>query len=44
MLHRLGEDPFEARLQVSQLRYVTSSDAGGRMLAENYVGLATEGP
>ncbi len=40
MLHRSpGDDPFELRLQLSQLRYVTSSEAGARSLAENYVGL-----
>lgn len=41
MLHRPpGQDPFEARLQRSQLRYVTSSRAAATMLAENYVGIA----
>ena len=40
MLHRLeGDDPFELRLQVSQLRYVTTSQAAATTLAENYVGL-----
>jgi p-hydroxybenzoate 3-monooxygenase len=40
MLHRSPEgDPFELRLQLSQLRYVTSSEAAMRGLAENYVGL-----
>ncbi|MGZ4382984.1 MAG: 4-hydroxybenzoate 3-monooxygenase [Gaiellaceae bacterium] len=40
MLHRHpGDDPFELRLQLSQLRYVTSSEAAARTLAENYVGL-----
>jgi len=41
MLHRLGDDPFDDRLQRSQLRYVTSSPAAARSLAENYVGLTT---
>ena len=41
MLHRLGDDPFDAQLQLSQLRYVTSSHAAARSLAENYVGLTT---
>jgi len=42
MLHRLdGEDPFDAKLQLSLLRYVTSSEAAARSLAENYVGLTT---
>jgi p-hydroxybenzoate 3-monooxygenase len=40
MLHRSpSEDPFGLRLQLSQLRYVTSSEAAQRSLAENYVGL-----
>jgi p-hydroxybenzoate 3-monooxygenase len=42
MLHRLGEDPFEQRLQLSQLRYVVSSKAAARMFAENYVGTARQ--
>jgi p-hydroxybenzoate 3-monooxygenase len=33
------EDPFGWRLRLSQLRYVTSSEAAARSLAENYVGL-----
>jgi p-hydroxybenzoate 3-monooxygenase len=41
MLHRTSDDPFEQRLQLSQLRYVTSSDAAAASLAENYVGLTT---
>jgi p-hydroxybenzoate 3-monooxygenase len=41
MLHRPpGQDPFEARLQRAQLRYVTQSRAAAAMLAENYVGIA----
>ena len=40
MLHRPPEgDPFEERLQLAQLRYVTGSDAAATSLAENYVGL-----
>jgi p-hydroxybenzoate 3-monooxygenase len=40
MLHRLpGDDAFGLRLQLSQLRYVTTSEAAARSLAENYVGL-----
>jgi p-hydroxybenzoate 3-monooxygenase len=38
MLHTSG-DPFEAQLQLSQLRWVTSSAAGSTGLAENYAGL-----
>ena len=42
MLHRLdGADPFDEKLQLSQLRYVTSSAAAATSLAENYVGLTT---
>jgi p-hydroxybenzoate 3-monooxygenase len=39
MLHGTpGADAMEARLQLSQLRYVTSSRAAARSLAENYTG------
>jgi len=38
MLHLSG-DPFDAQLQLSQLRWVTSSTAGAAGLAENYAGL-----
>jgi p-hydroxybenzoate 3-monooxygenase len=42
MLHKLdGDDPFDLKLQLSQLRYVTTSEAAARSLAENYVGLTT---
>ena len=40
MLHRVGDDPFDLQLQLSQLRYVFASEAAARSLAENYVGLA----
>jgi p-hydroxybenzoate 3-monooxygenase len=36
-----GGDPFDMKLQLSQLRYVTTSQAAARSLAENYVGLET---
>jgi p-hydroxybenzoate 3-monooxygenase len=40
MLHRPpNDDPFDRKLRLSQLRYVTSSEAAARSLAENYVGL-----
>jgi p-hydroxybenzoate 3-monooxygenase len=40
MLHKLpGDDPFDEKLQLSQLRYVTTSLAAAQSLAENYVGL-----
>ncbi len=39
MLHATpGAGPIEAQLQLSQLRYVTSSRAAATSLAENYVG------
>jgi p-hydroxybenzoate 3-monooxygenase len=40
MLHRFpGRDPFDDRLQLAELDYVTSSTAASTALAENYVGL-----
>jgi p-hydroxybenzoate 3-monooxygenase len=40
MLHRPDrDDPFDLRMQESQLRYVTTSTAAAITLAENYVGL-----
>jgi p-hydroxybenzoate 3-monooxygenase len=38
MLHPHGDDAFQRRLQLAQLRYVCSSTAAAAMLAENYVG------
>ncbi|MCW2794824.1 4-hydroxybenzoate 3-monooxygenase [Nocardioides sp.] len=38
MLHPSG-DPFEEQLQLSQLRWLTSSEAGATGMAENYAGL-----
>jgi p-hydroxybenzoate 3-monooxygenase len=43
MLHRMNtDDPFEAKLQRSQLEYVVRSRAAATSLAENYVGLELE--
>ncbi|MGH3137041.1 MAG: 4-hydroxybenzoate 3-monooxygenase [Gaiellaceae bacterium] len=40
MLHRLeSDDDFGRKLQLSQLRYVTTSTAAATSLAENYVGI-----
>ena len=40
MLHRVDStDDFDLRLQLSQLRYVTTSPAAASSLAENYVGI-----
>jgi p-hydroxybenzoate 3-monooxygenase len=45
MLHRdPGGDPFDHRLQLSQLRYTASSEAALTSLAENYVGLPFDAP
>jgi p-hydroxybenzoate 3-monooxygenase len=38
MLHS-NDDPFDAQLQLSQLRWITTSSAGAGGLAENYAGL-----
>jgi p-hydroxybenzoate 3-monooxygenase len=41
MLHRFpGDDDFQMKIQLSQLRYTASSPAESTALAENYVGLA----
>lgn len=42
MLHT-GSDPFDAQLQLSQLRWVASSAAAATGLAENYAGLPIGG-
>ncbi|HUK94022.1 MAG TPA: 4-hydroxybenzoate 3-monooxygenase [Gaiellaceae bacterium] len=43
MLHLLpGGDAFDLQLQLSQLRYVTSSEVAAASLAENYTGLELE--
>jgi p-hydroxybenzoate 3-monooxygenase len=42
MLHATG-DPFDAELQLAQLRWVTSSKAAATGLAENYAGLPIAG-
>jgi p-hydroxybenzoate 3-monooxygenase len=40
MLHRFeSHSPFERRLQLAELDYVTTSHAAAQTLAENYVGL-----
>jgi len=38
MLHKLSDNAFDEQLQLSQLRYVTSSATAATSLAENYVG------
>jgi p-hydroxybenzoate 3-monooxygenase len=40
MLHRFaGDDDFQMKIQLSQLRYTTTSTAQATALAENYVGM-----
>ena len=39
MLHRFPDDPFQQKLQRSQLDYVVNSPVAAASLAENYVGL-----
>lgn len=43
MLHKFPDaNPFDARRQLAELDYVTSSQTAARTLAENYVGLPME--
>jgi len=42
LLHKFGDDPFNHRLQMADLAYLTSSEAAGTAFAENYVGLPFE--
>jgi p-hydroxybenzoate 3-monooxygenase len=42
LLHDLGGGPFERRLQLSRLEYLTRSETAATSLAENYVGLPAE--
>jgi p-hydroxybenzoate 3-monooxygenase len=39
LLHNLGDDRFQRRLQLARLDYLARSRAAARSLAENYVGL-----
>ena len=39
LTHRFNDDVFEQRMKEAELAYVTTSDAGRQMVAENYVGL-----
>ena len=39
LTHRFNDDPFEQRMKEAELAYVTTSDVGRQMVAENYVGL-----
>lgn len=39
LTHRFNDDAFEQRMKEAELAYVTTSQAGRAMVAENYVGL-----
>ena len=39
LTHRFNDDAFEQRMKEAELAYITTSEAGRRMVAENYVGL-----
>src|SRR4029078_13533334 len=39
MLHRFGADPYQHKLQISELQYVPRAPGAATTLAENYVGL-----
>jgi p-hydroxybenzoate 3-monooxygenase len=42
LLHKFNDDAFNQRMQLADLDYFTSSEAGLKTIAENYVGLAYE--
>ena len=39
LLHDLGNGPFDRKLQLSRLEYLSRSEAAATSLAENYAGL-----
>jgi p-hydroxybenzoate 3-monooxygenase len=43
IMHKFSEDPFNHRLQLAELDYLSSSNTALASLAENYVGLPFEG-
>jgi p-hydroxybenzoate 3-monooxygenase len=42
LLHKLDDEPMTRRLQISELDYLTGSEAGRTVISENYVGLPYE--
>jgi p-hydroxybenzoate 3-monooxygenase len=42
LLHKFDDDAMNRRLQISELDYLISSEAGQTVIAENYVGLPYE--
>jgi p-hydroxybenzoate 3-monooxygenase len=43
LMHKFSDDPFNHRLQLAELDYLTGSSAALSSLAENYVGLPFDG-
>ncbi len=39
LTHRFSDDPFDYRMQLAELEYYTESEAGQKVIAENYIGL-----
>ena len=39
LTHRYNDDAFEQKMKTAELAYITTSEAGRKMMAENYVGL-----
>jgi p-hydroxybenzoate 3-monooxygenase len=39
LTHRFSDDRFEQKMKEAELAYVTTSEVGRQMVAENYVGL-----
>jgi len=39
LTHRFTDDAFEQKMKEAELAYITTSNAGRKMVAENYVGL-----
>ncbi len=42
LTHKFSDDDFNRRMQVAELDYLTSSEAGAKSVAENYTGVALE--
>jgi p-hydroxybenzoate 3-monooxygenase len=43
LLHDLGRGPFDRKLQLARLDYLSRSEAAARSVAENYAGLPAAG-
>jgi p-hydroxybenzoate 3-monooxygenase len=44
LMHKFSDDPFNHRVQLAELDYLTASNAALTSLAENYVGLPFDAP